>query len=73
MVGKRAQVLGETDADVFHPDDFVDDSELAWEQQAAASKDGFFGQIPTPSFRRITDISCSLLWSAGTRRREACP
>jgi hypothetical protein len=30
----------------------VDDSELAWEQQAAASKDGFFGQIPTPSFRR---------------------
>jgi hypothetical protein len=30
----------------------VDDSELAWEQQAAASKDGFFGQISTPSFRR---------------------
>ena len=30
----------------------MDDSELAWEQQAAASKDGFFGQISTPSFRR---------------------
>ena len=29
----------------------MDDSELAWEQQAAASKDGFFGQISTPSFR----------------------
>ena len=32
------------------PDDFVDDSELAWEQQAAASKDGFFGQSPVQSF-----------------------
>jgi hypothetical protein len=31
----------------FSLDDFVDDSELAWEQQAAASKDGFFGQSPT--------------------------
>jgi hypothetical protein len=30
----------------------VDDSELAWEQQAAASKDGFFGQISTPLFGR---------------------
>ena len=73
MVGKRSTSPEGTNADVFIPDDFVDDSELAWEQQAAASKDGFFGQIPTPSFRRITDISCSLLWSAGTRRREACP
>jgi hypothetical protein len=30
---------------LFSADDFVDDSELAWEQQAAASKDGFFGQV----------------------------
>ena len=31
------------------PDDFVDDSELAWEQQAAASQDGFFGLSATHS------------------------
>ena len=30
----------------------MDDSELAWEQQAAASKDGFFGQISTPLLGR---------------------